>query len=99
MLITSLQQSTSWQQIWDYTTDMPEVAMHICAATEGETAAVIHVQLALCTAAAVERHHLGPPDTTRIGTPVRKLLLWLLLTQAKSAAEQFTLCMHCTGRQ
>lgn len=44
----------------DYTDDMPEVAMHVCAVTKGETAAIVHVQLALCTAAAVERYHLRP---------------------------------------
>jgi hypothetical protein len=56
---------------------MPEVAVDICATAESETAAVIHVQLALCTAAAVERHHLGPPSTTKVSMPFCKQVICL----------------------
>lgn len=72
----------------------PEVAMHICATTEGKAAAVIQVQLALCAAAAVERHHLGPSITTTFSTPFCKPVMDLWLTQIYSEAEQ-TWTSHC----
>ena len=47
---------------------IPEVAMHIFAAIEGKAAAIVHVQLALRAAAAVECHNLGPENTPQLSS-------------------------------